>query len=747
MSENKFGRYEIRGEIGRGGMSTVFSAYDPRFERDVAIKVLPHALLHDGSFRLRFEREAKMIALLEHPAIVPVYDFGEEDGQPYIVMRFMAGGSLKDRIEKGPMKVEEAAQIIARLAPALDVAHQKGIIHRDLKPGNILFDQYGNAFLSDFGIARLTHEPSAANLTQGAILGTPAYMSPEQIHGDKEIDGRADIYALGVILYEMITGSQPYKADTPGKVMMMHIMDSIPAARRVKTDVPAEVDTVISKSMAKDPDARFTTSQEMNAAVNEAIHMMAAETTISAKPAELDATIITPAISKPVSRPITPSSEKPSQPGKPPVSPSKAPPIKRGLSGIAIGGIIFLVLVGLLSIGGAAIFIAARNKATPTQLPPTTAVIAQASTHTPNVVLEPSSTFTLMPSNTPELDWTSTATLESTPEDTLTPTPTEPPAVLSIGGADKIAFISGNEVWVMNIDGSEPVQLTNDRIEKIRPRWTPDGAQVIFIAGKCIKIADALTTAVDQVVCFDNAEYVEAFEFSPDGTKIAVTVDHELYVIPYDLSPLKDIRSGRSLTRISTCPDIFPWNNKAFKLAVWGPDSQTLAVTFLAPVNGRLFEMIRIFDAGSCISNPAAKDEFPASRFTMSAYNDNPYIQSYSWNGTLFVLNSFRRNGGFGDLYIYNDDLHKLQTSQENVTYLNPIDAACCYRDSTWSPDGRYLLFAFQDIRQGADAKVQVYYIQYSEILPGAQFQPLNLPSELFPTNKEKPQFDLRPAK
>jgi hypothetical protein len=157
--------------------------------------------------------------------------------------------------------------------------------------------------------------------------------------------------------------------------------------------------------------------------------------------------------------------------------------------------------------------------------------------------------------------------------------------------------------------------------------------------------------------------------------------------------------------------------------------------------------MVRIFDASSCISNPAAKDEFPASRFSMSYYNDYPFIQSYSWNGTLFVLNSFRRNGGFGDMYIYNDELHKLQTSQDNVTYLNPIDAACCYRDAAWSPDGRYLLFAFQDLRLGENGKVQVYYVPYSEILPGAQFQPLNLPPELFPTTKEKPQFALRQAK
>ena len=134
MSAQQFGRYIIKGELGRGGMATVFHAYDPRFERDVAIKVLPREFLHDPQFRVRFDREAKTIALIEHPAIVPVYDFGEEEGQPYIVMRYMSGGSMSERLAQGPLPINEVVNMINRLAPALDAAHSKGIIHRDLKP-------------------------------------------------------------------------------------------------------------------------------------------------------------------------------------------------------------------------------------------------------------------------------------------------------------------------------------------------------------------------------------------------------------------------------------------------------------------------------------------------------------------------------------------------------------------------------------------------------------------------------------
>src|SRR3972149_759574 len=160
MSVERFGRYEIKAELGRGGMATVYHAFDPRFKRDVALKVLPREFLHDPTFRARFEHEAHIIATLEHSAIVPVHDFGEEEGQPYLVMRFLTGGSLLERMKRGPLSLTETAAIFARIASALDEAHRRGIVHRDLKPGNILFDGPGEAYLSDFGIAKLVEGTS-----------------------------------------------------------------------------------------------------------------------------------------------------------------------------------------------------------------------------------------------------------------------------------------------------------------------------------------------------------------------------------------------------------------------------------------------------------------------------------------------------------------------------------------------------------------------------------------------------------
>lgn len=255
------GRYKIKQLLGRGGMASVYLAHDPHFERDVAIKILPREFLHDPQFLTRFRREAKTVASLDHPAIVPVYDYGEDDGQPFLVMRYMAGGSLSEHLHMRPISLTEAITITRRIASALDEAHQNGLVHRDLKPGNVLFDQRSDAFLSDFGIVKMTE--ATASFTGTGVIGTPAYMSPEQVHGDQEMDGRSDIYTLGVLLYQMLAGELPYKADTPAKQMMAHILDPIPDIKQKRPDLPPGFNQVLSKAMAKKPDERFSTASLM----------------------------------------------------------------------------------------------------------------------------------------------------------------------------------------------------------------------------------------------------------------------------------------------------------------------------------------------------------------------------------------------------------------------------------------------------------------------------------------------------
>ena len=262
MSSQHFGRYEIIREVARGGMARVYLARDPRIDREVAVKVLSRELSQDPAFLARFEREARTIASLEHPAIVPIYDFGEQEGQSFLVMRYMRGGSLVDRIHTGRVPLDQSLAILGRIAGALEHAHDHGVIHRDLKPGNILFDLKGEAYLGDFGIAHLSGDLTTLTAT-GTIIGTPAYMSPEQVHGDVELDGRSDVYSLGVILFEMLSGSQPYHADTPAKVMMQHLMDPIPRIREFDPDLPADWEAVFHRAMAKSREDRYPTPMRL----------------------------------------------------------------------------------------------------------------------------------------------------------------------------------------------------------------------------------------------------------------------------------------------------------------------------------------------------------------------------------------------------------------------------------------------------------------------------------------------------
>ncbi len=291
------GRYEIKSELGRGGMAAVYRAYDPHFERDVAIKILPSEYLHDPDFRARFEREAKTIAALEHPAVVPVYDFGEDNGRLFLVMRLMTGGSLAERLQGGSLPAKEASKIMTRISAALDVAHAQGIIHRDLKPGNILFDQYREAYLSDFGIARLT-EAHATLTGSKAALGTPGYMSPEQIKGEK-VDSRSDIYALGVIVFEMLTGKRPFAADSPAMVLVRQMTETAPLIREVKPELPAGYDDVIARSMSRERGERPATAGEVASLLAAAAEATSAAAANLAEAAQLTAALKPEAVNTP----------------------------------------------------------------------------------------------------------------------------------------------------------------------------------------------------------------------------------------------------------------------------------------------------------------------------------------------------------------------------------------------------------------------------------------------------------------
>ena len=267
MNLSKIGRYEVESELTQGGMGIIFLARDPYIQRQVVVKVLMYSRTLDDVYREFFQREAEVIAALEHPCIVPVYDFGWHGQQPYIVMRYMAGGSLQDHLNKGELKLTEMAHILKRVADALDAAHLKNIIHRDVKPSNILFDSTGEAFLSDFGIAKsktITDEDGEW------LVGTPGYMSPEQILGTA-VDGRSDVYALGVVLYRLLTGQLPFANDSTTALMNAHVDLPVPDVRKVKSNIPAVWQEVVAKAMAKDANDRYKTAGDFARDVNEVV--------------------------------------------------------------------------------------------------------------------------------------------------------------------------------------------------------------------------------------------------------------------------------------------------------------------------------------------------------------------------------------------------------------------------------------------------------------------------------------------
>ncbi len=264
----KLGAYEIREPVGQGGMATVYKAFQPSMNRTVAVKVLPAQLAQNATFVARFRQEAQVIARLEHAHILPVYDYGESDGLLYIAMRYLDGGSLQKRIESGRMSLRETGKYLGQVAAALDYAHRQGVIHRDIKPSNVLIDRQDDAFLTDFGIAKMVE--GTTDLTGTNVIGTPQYMSPEQGQG-LEVDARSDVYSLGVMLYEMLTGRLPFEADTPLAVVLKHITAPLPPARTLAPDLPESVDAVLHAALAKSPADRFATAGELAAAFDQAI--------------------------------------------------------------------------------------------------------------------------------------------------------------------------------------------------------------------------------------------------------------------------------------------------------------------------------------------------------------------------------------------------------------------------------------------------------------------------------------------
>lgn len=273
LVDTTLGQYELQEQLGQGGTAIVYRAFQPSLRRAVAVKVLPLAVRADPTLPTRFRREARLAANLLHPNIVPVYDFGQWANCLYIVMPLITGGTLKARVDAA-LPLEATIRLVGQVADALAHAHNQGVYHRDVKPANVLLAARDWAMLGDFGIARALGETTRLTHPYGTI-GTPVYMAPEQWQG-REVDGRADIYSLGVILYELLAGSPPFKAATPVGLMRQHLEAPVPSLAARGRDVPAAVQAVVEMALAKRPEDRYQHAGELKAALETAVHAGAA---------------------------------------------------------------------------------------------------------------------------------------------------------------------------------------------------------------------------------------------------------------------------------------------------------------------------------------------------------------------------------------------------------------------------------------------------------------------------------------
>ncbi len=266
----RIGPYEVVEQVGAGGMATVYKAYQRKLDRYVAIKLMHQNYAADAAFLARFQREARIVARLDHRAIVPVYDYDSHEGRPYLVMKFIDGRTLKEVMAERLLSLDEIRGMMGRVAEALTYAHEEGILHRDVKPSNIIIDSSGNAYLTDFGLARVALS-AESTMSSDMMLGTPHYISPEQAQGQAGLDGRTDLYSLACVLYEQVTGRVPFTGDSAFAIIHKHLNAAPPLPSELNPELPPQIDSVFTRALAKVPAERFPTAAALMQAFEEAV--------------------------------------------------------------------------------------------------------------------------------------------------------------------------------------------------------------------------------------------------------------------------------------------------------------------------------------------------------------------------------------------------------------------------------------------------------------------------------------------
>ncbi len=568
----RLGQYQITALLGRGGMATVYRARQTSIDRDVAVKVIKPDLIESEEFKVRFNREAKVIAALSHPHILKVFDYGQHGDVVYLVMELLSGGSLADLLRGGArLEPAEVARLLDQIASALDYAHRRGIVHRDLKPQNVLLDEERNALLTDFGIAKLLSETTA--LTQSGIaMGTPAYMSPEQWRG-QSVDGRADVYALGAMLYEMLAGRVPFMGDTPYSMMHMHIFEALPNIRTARPELPEAVQSVLSVSMAKDRELRFNTAGEMANAFKLALAGVAVPPRTSEPAADVTAPV--PVGGAKLDAPTTRepvSSALPSDPpikGATPLGLAAEPARKPARRLPLVLGAVIVALIGLLAAlsalggdqGGAVAQTTPTQSATvPTEtalaLAPTetltstpsseptsvAAVVTETQTATLTATLTPTQTTTHTATHTASFTATATSTATATATPTLTLTPTPSPDLIATERFN-LRNTAQAQVEARQTEAAATLQFRQTRLAQLQLTGTARAARSTATAVALAQPSGRIIFHTDL-----NGRWEINQVTLPDGTFTRLTDGRGVYYLPSFSADGQFIALSSSLT-------------------------------------------------------------------------------------------------------------------------------------------------------------------------------------------------------
>ena len=767
VGEVLLGQFRVEAFLASGGMGTVYRAWDMKRNVFVAMKVLHAELAEDPLIFKHFQREARALEKLVHPNIVSFYGIYQTRGFAFLLERYVDGPSLKNVLTDGPhqpLPMDEILIYFKSLCAALGYAHAHGVVHCDVKPGNLMIDRGGHIYLTDFGIAR--HADSTVTTVMGS--GTPAYMAPEQVR-DEPVTPATDIYALGVILFELLTGQRPFRSSsTPSdqseggisgqtsaeRIRLAHLTLPPPHPRSLRLEVSDEVAQVVLKALAKNPLERYQSTQALFNALCQAANVVPEDVPERILLSDSDSTA-----------PLIHKNRLPDQ------------VMKRRLGLLALTTVFLVSMVSLVSL---ILFWYSGTRTTHaiTNSENIAALLASGVSGTQTAegmdaareeILNVESTIVFQSQELTEMqtrltqaaeitqmaegenDRTATALVEqqtaaAVPQLTgtaknegllSTQTAWANATEQAFGNAVRIAFFDKNDVWVAGTDGKILRRITDNSLYKSNIRWMPDGRSVLYIQGKCIYSADIFTLERNELKCFDFVEKVDGFEISADGRYVGISADQVLYIGEYNLEKLRLVESKGQLAKFSNCYMDTKYDNKYFRFS---PDGSKIAVAIVGMGDDTVLEdYIQVYRLQCGVGDLGLLDRFPGTRFRPIGFDRDRTIQSFGWDGEdNFALVGHVRDDGYGNLYLYNIRTH-------NAVLISPLGKACCYRDPSWSLDGQYFVFAYQDADLGGKSRTQLYYIPADTLQSSSSYSPLPLSPDLLTLSEAKPQPEIAP--